>query len=378
MNVVIAADIDVSRPFGDTGRTLAFATGLQASGCQVALVIPPPKEPEMMIATGDIRLEFIPVKQVQGSLYNTIQRMWSLIQHARKLCRQTNAILMVETSQLGGYFALLGVRGYVLDVHGITFDEVSYARLPWYIPRKTYTRFVNYLERKGLAAASKVIVVSSAMSDYLKNNFFVDPAKVIIIPNGYFSVPLEEVMKMGCQEEEGAVTFVGVLEKWAVVDKVIRAADALRKEKATFYIVGDGTDREELENYVRAKDLTNIVFLGKMPLYKAYEYIAKAQIVLSPLDLSLSKLVCQPIKVLEYMAFGKAMVLDRVSDLSKYLEVKNAALVCNPDDEQEFIDNIKSLLYDSKKRHDLGVRARDLVNGCSWDDQVDKLFKILI
>lgn len=377
MNVVIAADIDVSRPFGDTGRTLAFATGLQARGYQVALIAPPPKEPETMIATDGLRLEFIPVKQVRGSLYNMACRMWSLVQRAKKLCRKNNAILMVETSQLGGYFALLGAKDYILDMHGINFDEVAYARLPWYIPRKAYARFVKYVEKKGLMSASRVIAVSLAMADFLKNKLHVDPAKISIIPNGYFAAALDKIVNMGCQEEDGAVIFVGLLEKWAAVDKVMRAADVLRDEKATFYIVGDGPHREELEMMKEQLALDNVIFTGKVPLHEAYAMIARSEIALLPFPKTIATEVACPIKVIEYMALGKAMIIDDVSDLSHLLKDHEAALMGDPDREQEFVGNIKLLLYGPEMRKRIGDRARALAENYSWDLQVEKLHKIL-
>jgi glycosyltransferase involved in cell wall biosynthesis len=377
MQIVMVADIDVSSPFGDTGRVITFATGLQERGYRVILVVPSPKEPEMMVNANGLNLEFISIKQIKGSMFNMIHRMWSLIHHAKKLCRQNDSRLLVETSPLGGYFALTGASGYVLDVHGISFEEIIYAYLPWYIPRKAYAKFTKYLEYKGTKSASRVIVVSASMANLLTHHLNVNPDKISIIPNGYFVSIFKKVMRTGYQEEKGAVTFVGLIEKWAAVDKILRAANALRKEKAKFYIVGDGPHRAELEKMKEKLALGNVIFTGKLSLNEAYTMIAKSEIALLPFPKTIATEVACPIKVIEYMALGKAMVVDDVSDLSHFLKDHDAALVCDPNDEQEFFDNIKLLLHDPEMRKKIGDQARALAGSYSWDIQVAKLHEVL-
>jgi len=76
------------------------------------------------------------------------------------------------------------------------------------------------------------------------------------------------------KETKEIISFIGLLAKWANVDKVINAANALKKEDVSFlsfYIVGNGPDRGRLEQMVKEYDLNNITFTGFVPIDNAYE-----------------------------------------------------------------------------------------------------------
>ena len=271
----------------------------------------------------------------------------------------------------------MGFSGYVLDVHGIVFDEIDYATLPWYIHKTLYQKYMYFLEKMAVKRAAKVITVSNAMAEFITTKWKI--SKDSIIPNGYFTSQVVNITERRVGERKGMVTFVGLLARWASVDKIIQVANRLKNERATFYIVGADpfNYRQELEELAYSYGLTNIVFTGSVPLERAYEIIATSEVVLSPLENTLSKTVCCPIKVLEYMAFGKAMVLDEVSDLSKFLKEKDAALVCDPDNEEEFAENIRLLLKNAKLRNRIGANAKRLAEDFSWEKQGQKLSKIL-
>ena len=379
LNIVIIADVDLSRFSGDTGRIMAFASELKNNGMEITIVAPKPINNEMMIDSHDINFAYIAVKQRGGSIINLFKRTQALIKKAKELQKE-NTIFLIEMSPVGGYFAITGFSGYVLDVHGIVFDEIDYASLPWYIHKILYRKYMYFLEKVAVQKAAKVITVSKAMAEFITNEWKIPKDKISIIPNGYFTSQVANITEKRVGESKGMVTFVGVLAKWASIDKIIRAANILKNEEATFYIVGDDpyNYRQELEELSRSYGLTNVVFTGSVPLEKAYEMVARSEVVLSPLEKALSKIVCCPIKVLEYMAFGKAMVLDEVSDLSKYLKEKDAALVCDPDNEEEFAENIRLLLKNSKLRKRIGDNAKRLAEDFPWEKQGQKLAKVFI
>lgn len=378
LNIVIIADVDLSRFGGDTGRIMAFASELKNNGMGVTVVAPKPINNEMMIDSHDINLAYISVKQRGGSIINLFKRTRALIKKAKELQKE-NTILLIETSSVGGYFAIAGFSGYALDVHGIVFDEIDYASLPWYIHKTLYRKYMRFLEKTAVKRAAKVITISNAMTEFITNEWKIPEDKISIIPNGYFTSQVVNITKRRVGERKGMVTFIGLLAKWASVDKIIRAANRLKNEEATFYIVGDDPFdyRQELEELAYSYGLTNVVFIGSVPLEKAYEMVAISEVVLSPLKNTLSKTVCCPIKVLEYMAFGKAMVLDEVSDLSKFLKEQDAALVCDPENEEEFAENIRLLLKNAKLRNRIGANAKRLAEDFSWEKQGQKLAKLL-
>lgn len=377
LNIVIIADVDLSRFAGDTGRIMAFASELKNNGMEVTLVVPKPINNEMMIDSHGINLAYIAVKQRGGSIINLCKRTRALIKKAKELQKE-NTVFLIETSPVGGYFAIAGFSGYILDVHGIVFDEIDYASIPWYIHKTLYQKYMYFLEKMAIKRAAKVITVSNAMTEFIANEWKIAEDKISIIPNGYFTSQVVNITERRVEESKGMVTFVGVLEKWANIDKIIRVANILKDGDATFYIIGDGAHDycQELEELARNYGLTNVVFTGKVPLNKAYELIARSEVALLPFPKTLCTDVACPIKVLEYMAFGKAMVLDEVGDLSKFLKEKNAALTCDPDNDVEFAENIHLLLKDAELRKRIGANAKRLAEDFSWEKQGWKLAKV--
>jgi glycosyltransferase involved in cell wall biosynthesis len=79
----------------------------------------------------------------------------------------------------------------------------------------------------------------------------------------------------------------------------------------------------------------------------------------------------------EYLALGKAMVIDEVSDLAKFLKENDAALVCDPDSEEEFSENIRMLLNDANLRNRLSFNAKKLAHDFTWEKQAAKLASVL-
>jgi len=377
VTVFIAADIDVSEPFGNTCRVLAFAEGLTKKGISVTLIVPTPLDDKFMISTEGVKFEFIPLKQKPGSMLNLLKRFRLMIKRAQQLYDEENAALLIEASWFAGFFALAGMKGYYLDVHGIGHDEAKYAKLPWYIPRGLYVRSHKFIEKCGICSASKIIVVSKSMGDIIAKKWNISDEHIVLVPNGYFNSRAQTIAAMNCQEEKGAISFVGLFEKWAAVDKIIRAAKILQDQKAVFYLIGDGPYREELEALTENYGLSNVVFTGKVSLTKAYELIARSEITLLPFPSTLTTEVACPIKVLEYMAFGKAMVVDEVSDICRLLKEHHAAMVSDSDDDKDFADKIRLLLNDSETRRIIGANARALAKNFTWDNQVNELERVI-
>ena len=378
LNVCIIANADLSKRAGDTGRIMAFASELKKSGMEVTLIVPKPTKSELMIPSHGINLVYLPIKHCWGSIISVFRRTRAQIKKAKKL-RKENTIFLIETSSLGGYFAIRGFSGYILDIHGIVFDEVGYVSLPWYIPKNIYQRYMYFLEKIAVRRAEKIIVVSKQMAEFIANKWEIPEDKITIIPNGYFTLPVANIVEKGVKESRGMVTFVGLLTKWANIDKIIRVAALLKNEKATFYIVGDGPPiyRQELEELVHSYGLTNVVFTGSVPLDEAYEMIARSEVALLPFPKALCTVVACPIKILEYMALGKAMVLDEGCDLSLFLKEKDAALVCDQDKDMEFAESILMLLKNAELRRRIGANAKRLAGDFSWEKQGQKLTQVV-
>jgi glycosyltransferase involved in cell wall biosynthesis len=369
-NICIVSEIDLSRATGDTIRVCALVKMLQKK-FNVNLILPKPTSAKNVIQL-DARISFIQSLKSEP-IINMLKRT-EFVSKIKEVQKEKKAILQIETSTLGGYLRLFGFSNYVLDVHGLAFDELKYDDLPWYLPHQLCINYTYLLEKFAVKQASKVVAVSNPMKNFVVSKWGVREDKVKVIPNGYFEDKIRKVENM--KKISGLISFVGLLKKWASVDKVIEAARILKNENVFFTIVGDGPDRSRLEMMVKRYKLNNVKFTGFVSQDRAYEIMSKSEILLAPFPKTIALEVACPIKLLEYMALGKPIVLDNVGEIPAMLKEKGAAIVSDPLNPYEFIENIRRLLDSPRLATTISLKAKKLSKNFTWEKQGEKLIEL--
>ena len=163
--------------------------------------------------------------------------------------------------------------------------------------------------------ASKVIVVSTPLKHFLIRAG-VKPEKIVVMPNG---VNLRMLTRQRSPESlksslglqgKTVIGFVGWLRKWHGLDLLIEAfyKARLSEKSAAVLIIGDGPAMPELRALVDKLQLRQSVhFAGALTHAKVPEYLDVIDIAVQPA----ANEYCCPMKILEYMALGKAIVAPR-------------------------------------------------------------------
>jgi len=260
---------------------------------------------------------------------------------------------------------LLGCSNYILDIHDLEFDDPLYKSIP------LASKMIYYLERRAVSKASKIIAVSEPMKEFLVESWKVPEDKIEIIPNGYFEEKLKR-FNSG-EEENGLISFIGVLTHNIDYNKVIRLAKS--RDDIRIYIIGDGPMRTKFVREVKRGGVKNVVIPGFLPDEEAYSILAKSQVCFFPLKNTLHTKVAGHMKALDYAALGKAIATDR-DGTAVIFERSNAALVSDPAKPEEFIGNVHKLLEDENLRRRLGENARRLVKDFTWEKQGKRLVRM--
>lgn len=364
--ICIAHGMNIGFRSGGTNRVLVFAKALAENGYDVSLVVPKPvgKIPEDTIDI--IKIYTVPIKP-KRSVINQIPRALSVALKAKKIAEKEKAILQIEHSTLGGIAASLGCSNYILDVHDLEFDGSLYKSIP------LAPKAIHYLERKAVSKASKIIVVSEAMKEFLVKQWEVPEEKITIIPNG---CDIKRI-KPSEKEIEGIISFIGVLHHEIHYEKIIELAKSVDKD-ARIYIIGDGPMKAKFAKMIKNEKLKNIILMGFLPFPendKAYEILAHSQVCIVPLKPTLHVRVASTVKTLTYAALGKPIATDR-DGTAVIFERNNAALVSDPAKPEEFIENVHKLLEDNNLRRKLGENAKRLVKDFTWEKQGEKLVRM--
>ena len=163
--------------------------------------------------------------------------------------------------------------------------------------------------------------------------------------------------------------FAGCLKRWHGVDALLRAFTsvyrALRRREKTgsvglaLLIIGDGPQRAQLEQLSRELGVSDAVtFTGAVPHLEMPEYLAAVDVAVAPY-LASDGFYFSPLKVMEYMAMGRAVVAPMLGQIPSLLQDATGAcgLLYPPDDQPELAHALLRLVGDGELRRQLGARA---------------------
>lgn len=155
------------------------------------------------------------------------------------------------------------------------------------------------------------------------------------------------------------VIYVGQLHGAQYVELFIKSANEILKSNTdvNFMIVGDGYRLPFLKDLVTSMGIKEkIIFTGAIQHDEIPSYIASADVAVACFeenDITRSK---SPLKIVEYMACGKAIVASNVGEIRNM--VGGVGLLTRPGDVSSLSDNINRLLVDSQLRKRLGLLSR--------------------
>ncbi len=138
------------------------------------------------------------------------------------------------------------------------------------------------------------------------------------------------------------VMYVGNIGTAQSLDTVVEAA-ALLKDMSDieFIFIGDGVERETLEQQVCDRGFKNIRFLGSRPQEQAAAYLAWADIVLIHLKQDPVYEITIPSKTYAYLAVGKPILAAVTGDTASLVQKSGAGFTCSPGDPQILAQTVR-------------------------------------
>jgi glycosyltransferase involved in cell wall biosynthesis len=190
-----------------------------------------------------------------------------------------------------------------------------------------------------------------------------------IVENGVISI-IEQKKKT--PDKFINVLFVGRLVDWKAVDIVI---DAISKSNVTnirLNIVGEGPERNALENLVASKCPEKVIFYGQIPFSEVTQYYDAADIFILP-----SVRECGGAVVLEAMSRGLPVIATNWGGPTDYITAETGILIDPLSREylvDKFSENICTLANDSELREKMGAAAiLHVKRNFLWDDKINQV-----
>jgi len=231
--------------------------------------------------------------------------------------------------------------------------------------------------------ADRIVVVADPSKEWLGRIPRVDKEGIRVVPNG---IDLALFDSENCEGEDirrefglgrkFLVSYIGGIGAAHGIGTVLEAADRLRREPdVTFLLVGDGAEREELQQECMRRRLDNVVFTGKQPREKVVSFLEASDVSLVLLRKREVFKTVIPSKMLESMAMANPIILGVEGEAKRILEEAEAGIAITPENAEELVVAIERLKNDSEFRRELTKNGREYVR--QWYDR-DKLAAVYV
>lgn len=262
----------------------------------------------------------------------------------------------------------------VLEVNAPLIEE---RRRYWGL---TLEREAEQIERAVFANVDLLVAVSEGVRSYLLR-FDAPLERIVVLPNGVnltrFRAEIDGTVvrhRYGL-ESKTIIGFSGSLKPWHGVDLLLRAFASVhailshcRPERKDgepgnaglhLLIIGDGPQRESLMRQSAELGVSAAVtFTGAVPHAEVPAHLAALDIAVAPY-VSSDGFYFSPLKVMEYLAMGRATIAPMLGQLPSLLQgaAGPCGLLYHPDDQHQLAAALLRLISDGELRQQLGARA---------------------
>ena len=259
-------------------------------------------------------------------------------------------------------FKLFGVK-YIFDHHDIT-PETYVAKFG---AKNFVFKVLMWMEKATFKTADIVISTNESYKKIAITRGGKKDSDVFVVRNGpdlsriQFPQPNPQ-LKNGF---EYLVAYLGVINNQEGIDNLLRSVRYLIYEKnitnVKYLIIGTGPHWNEMVQLSKDMNLEKYVtFTGYIPYKDLYEILTTADICVNPEFCNEFTDKSTMIKIMDYMAFGKPIVMFETTE-GKVTAGGSATYVSN-NDETEFAHAIMDLLNDKTKREKMSQIARERVD----------------
>lgn len=295
--------------------------------------------------------------------------------------------LFYERHGYMGYGGLLAARRLgvpiIIEINGNIIKEIDEFKIEMSSFQRKLGRWITY---RTWAAASHIVVVSEALKHQLIEQVGIPEGKISVVMNGVNIKLFSQLFNEERVRERYKITgdpiivFVGSFQPWHGVDLLVDSFKLVFSEfpKSQLILVGDGTERHKIESQIDQLGLkNNVKLLGKLPQEQVAAVLTIADVAVAPYPFKHQEIVGTPLKLLEYMAVGKA-ILATTAPIHELIQDRVTGLRVPPADSEALSNGMIRLLKDKELRIELGSNAyKQVLENYSWEKVVEKLDEII-
>jgi len=235
--------------------------------------------------------------------------------------------------------------------------------------RSARYRLGRALETYVAKRAAAVVGISQAiLKDIAARG--ISTSKLFYVPNGVDAARFVPRAKDAALAAELGVNdvpilgYLGTLFPWEGIPWLVRAASQLYRNGARFklLLVGDGMAADEVRRAIYDCSASSyVLFIGRVPNDQVERYYSVMDVLVYPRRSARVAEMVTPLKPLEAMALGKAVLGSSVGGLRELIDEYRTGVLFQTEDTDDFCKKASLLLADAELRHRLGQAAREVV-----------------
>ena len=247
---------------------------------------------------------------------------------------------------------------------------------------RTLGAIAGFLYRR----ADRIVVVSPAFKDHLMRYWSVPAAKISIVENGVetdlfrLDPAASEVRKQLKVENRFLICYIGTMGNAHGLETLIAAAEELKTTlpNAMFLLIGEGAEKERIEQLAAARGITNVQFYGQQPRETIPAYVSAADLCLVMLKKTELFKTVIPTKLLEYMACERPVIVAVDGQARQIVEEAGAGVFVEPENSKALVKTILDLAEAPEHRRQMGASGRQyIVNKLSREKTAQDYITVL-
>lgn len=229
-----------------------------------------------------------------------------------------------------------------------------------------------------------IFTTSNYQRDFLLK-YGVNEKKVVYLRNGYdpnlfeniSSLKINLKTNLSIPQNAKIVMYSGSLASWKSVDFILESA-YYTNQNIYYIIIGGSEDEIGLLKKKFSEQLNKIKFLGYIPHNKIPQYLNEADILVQYTSAGGGELGSfSPIKILEYMAVGKAIVAVNEPWIKEILTDHNNGLLYQPNSPKDLGKKIMYLANNENFLKKIGEKAQEDVKPFSYPNRANKIISTI-
>jgi glycosyltransferase involved in cell wall biosynthesis len=202
-----------------------------------------------------------------------------------------------------------------------------------------------------------IIVISNSAQEYVTNSYHpkarVYPMHIGVDPSRYPTITREQSRKELIEreilprilEKKFIVLYTGVITKVTNVEILFYAADKLKnsQQDIAFLVIGEGEEKERLEEFRNVKELKNLLLLPFQPSIMVPYIISAADVCVVPLSTGQIYETTVPTKFFDYLACHKPLIGICGGELAEIINSNHIGITVTDGEIDKVVDAILNL-----------------------------------